>query len=121
VLCDALEEHPTLERLNLCCTAGDIQDTARKTTRMQSLMKMLQGNTMLNRIALTPTECDMHIYAKAILPRLMKTPQFRSVNQTRGVLRPKLLGRALYSVNDNPTLLWMFLSNNIPAAFAGRM
>jgi hypothetical protein len=90
-------------------------------TRVQSLLKMLQVNTLLHTIQLMPDECDMHIYTKAILPRLKNTPQFRSVSQTRGVLRSNLLGRALYSVNDNPTLLWMFLSSNIPAAFAGRM
>jgi hypothetical protein len=121
VLCDALGKHPTLECLDLWGTVGDIQDAAQKTTRMQSLLKMLQVNTMVHTIKLTPTECDMHIYTNAILPRLKKTPQFHSVSQTRGVLRSKLLGRALYSVNDNPTLLWMFLSNNIPTAFAGRM
>jgi hypothetical protein len=121
VFCDSLGNHPTLERLDLCRTAGDILDMAQKTTRMQSLLKMLQVNTVLHTIDLTPAECNMHIYTKAILPRLTNTPQFRSVSQTRGVLRSKLLGRALYSVNDNPTLLWMFLSNNIPVAFAGRM
>jgi hypothetical protein len=120
VLCDSLGKHPTLEWLNLALL-GNIQDTAQKTTRMRSLLKMLQFNTRLDTIQLNPADCDMHIYTNAILPRLKNTPQFRSVSQTRGVLRSKLLGRALYSVNDNPTLLWMFLSSNVPAAFAGKM
>jgi hypothetical protein len=82
---------------------------------------MLQVSTQLDIIQLDWTDCDMHIFTNAILPRLENTRQFRSVSQTRGLLRSKLLGQALYSVNDNPTLLWMFLSNNIPAAFVGKM
>jgi hypothetical protein len=121
VLCDSLGKHPTLECLDLRRTAGNIQDTAQQATRMRSLLKMLQFNTRLHKILVTPTECNMRIYTKAILPRLKYTPQFRSVSQAHGVFRSKLLGRALYSVNGNPTLLWRFLSNNVPAAFAGKM
>jgi hypothetical protein len=88
---------------------------------MESLLGMLLVITMLHTIGLTPDGYDTQIWTQAILPRLANTPQFRSVHQARDLWRSKLLVRALHSVNNDPTLLWMFLSSDIQAAFAGRM
>jgi hypothetical protein len=128
ILCKSLARHPTLEVLNFYFTAcGGSEDfkcvltDVQKTSRMESLLEMLQVNTMLHTIELRPDERDTQIWKQAILPRLANTPQFRSVHQARDLWRSKLLVRALHSVNDDPTLLWMFLSSDIKSAFAGRM
>jgi hypothetical protein len=75
---------------DLRIAAGDIQNTLQKAP-----FEMLQVNTLLHTIELNPAECDMRFFTKAILPRLEKTPQFRSVSQTPWRV-------ALYSVNGNP-------------------
>jgi hypothetical protein len=38
-----------------------------------------------------------------------------------GLLRRKLLGRALGSISSNPSLIWMFLSGNTDARFGPSM
>jgi hypothetical protein len=126
ILCESLAKHPTLKDLRLVpieddsgytyfggdsCVLTDVQ----KTSRMQSVSEMLEVHPMLHTIKLRPDERDTQIWTQAILPRLANPPQFRSVRQARDLSRSKLLVRALH------TLLWMFLSSEVQAAFAGRM
>jgi hypothetical protein len=60
------------------------------------------------------------VYQNAILPRLeMNRNSFlvqrRAVKRADPSIRPQLLGRALHVVRYNPELVFLFLSENVPA------
>jgi hypothetical protein len=73
----------------------------------------------LHNIQLSEDERDEEIYTEEILPRLetnLYRPRVLAVKKTKEItFREKVLGRALFSVNSSPNLVWMFLSENVDA------
>jgi hypothetical protein len=130
-LCQSLARHPTLQKLCLCSTAQDTSVTGpglararpltisqkRKTDRAQSVLEMFRTNTVLHTFIVDKAEFDERILEDFIQPYLklnLHRPRIRALAANAdGALRAKLLGRALLSVNNNPTLLWMFLLGNV--------
>jgi hypothetical protein len=126
ILCESLQAHPTLTRLNLYSTvqrgpAGIpiIFSDEQKTLWTRLLADMVQQNTVLHTIQLDSSERDDQIYTEEIRPYLVTNlyrPRVRAIKKTKDrPFREKLLGRALYSVRSNPNLVWMLLSENVDA------
>jgi hypothetical protein len=126
ILCEALQAHPTLTCLNLRTTmprspADDliVFSDELKTRRTRALSEMMQHNTVLQTIDLHVSERDEHIYTEEIRPYLetnLYRPRVLAIKKTKDrPFREKVLGRAVYSVNWNPNLLWMLLSENVDA------
>jgi hypothetical protein len=128
ILCQSLQKHPTLIRVDLTETgpmnpSGDIcalLSDEQKTRRTHELAEMMQTNTILCYITLSTGEYDEHIYAESIQPRLdanLYRPRVLAVKKEaeRRPFRQKILGRALARVSSEPNLVWMFLSENVDA------
>jgi hypothetical protein len=117
ILYESLQAHPTLTKLDLSHTGsgnGLTDDQKTHRTRMT-----VQWNTVLHTIILSEGERDEQIYTGSILPYLetnLYRPRILAVKQTtERPFREKVLGRALYCVKSNPSLVWMFLSENVDA------
>jgi hypothetical protein len=126
ILCKSLLKHPTLKYLDLRDTGprGAAQDSNERQTRRahchtNAILKMLQANTVLQRLDLTPGECVECILLDVIEPYMGRLPDVRALNEYRGPMRAQLLGRALHTVNDNPALVWRLFSNNNELAMFG--
>jgi hypothetical protein len=82
------------------------------------LADMVHRNTILHTVTLG-NERDPQIYTEEILSRLetnLYRPRVLAVKKTKEItFREKVLGRALFSVNSSPNLVWMFLSENVDA------
>jgi hypothetical protein len=126
LLCQSLQNHPTLTSLGLACTGPKLptekteMSIERKISRTRALADMLQTNTILHTIRLFPGEYDERIYTESIEPRLetnMYRPRVLAVKKEADdrPYRQKVLGRALNCVKSNPNLVWMFLSGNVDA------
>jgi hypothetical protein len=128
ILCESLQGHPTLTSLSLAYTcplnpAGIGTrvnlSTEQKRERTRMVAEVMRENTILQTINIREDECDEQIYTEAILPNLLANryrPRVLAVTETRDrEIREKVLGRALYTVNSNPNLVWMFLSKNVGA------
>jgi hypothetical protein len=126
ILCESLKAHPSLTSLDLRDTrplsltgTRIMLSDEQKTHRTCVLAEMVKHNTVLQTIHLRETERDEQIYAELILPHLETNryrPRVLAVKKTTE--RPyheKVLGRALHCVRSNPTLVWMFLSQNVDA------
>jgi hypothetical protein len=78
--------------------------------------KMLQQNTVLHTIRSSHDECCQRLIQESIRPRL-QINRFRSrvnaVKERPDQLRCQILGRALYAVRRDPSLVLMFLAENI--------
>jgi hypothetical protein len=126
LLCQSLQNHPTLTSLGLACT-GPKRPTDKtelseeqKTRRTRALADMLQTNTILHTVRLFSGEYDERIYTESIEPRLetnLYRPRVLAVEKEANdrPFRQKVLGRALNCVKSNPNLVWMFLSGNVDA------
>jgi hypothetical protein len=125
-LCESLKAHPTLTCLDLRSTSprhpiGNriVLTDDQKLHRTRLLAEMVQHNTVLHTIQLSEDERDEEIYTEEILPRLetnLYRPRVLAVKKTKEItFREKVLGRALFSVNSSPNLVWMFLSENVDA------
>jgi hypothetical protein len=128
ILCQSLARHPALERMDVTRTILIFPDgnepivplsETQKTRRTEMLLEMLKVNTVLHNIDLTLQDCNQQILNDEIRPRLLVNRYRPRVRELRGTtqgndysLRAKLLGRALHSVNQQPTILWMFLSSH---------
>jgi hypothetical protein len=126
ILCKSLSRHPTLGYLELRDTGprdASQDSTERKTRRAycrtDAILKMLQANTVLQKLYLTPGDCDERILSDIIRPYMRRLPDINALNAHRGPMRAQLLGRALHTVNDNPALVWRLLSNNKDLALLG--
>jgi hypothetical protein len=91
-----------------------------KTTRMNAILQMLHLNTVVHTIALPDAFSNEEVYRNSILPLLeMNRSRFevqrRAVKRADPSIRPQLLGRALHVVRYNPELVFLFLSENVPA------
>jgi hypothetical protein len=124
ILCRSLERHPTLTSLDLRDTRptrqaseGVMLEQKRKRTR--AIADFLEQNTMLQTVHLSEQERESRIYEELIHPRLeMNLYRARALaiqtdNHDDRPFREKVLGRALYCVRRNPSLVWMFLSQNV--------
>jgi hypothetical protein len=81
------------------------------------LLEMLKVNCVLHSIDLTLHDYNQRIIHDEIRPRLFVNryrPRVRALRAQNNdnFLRAKLLGRALYSANGYPTILWMFLTSH---------
>jgi hypothetical protein len=129
ILCQSLARHPTLEHMDVTSPIQmfDIGNEepivplseTQKTRRIEMLLEMLKVNTVLHKITGPLQEYDQQIIHDEIRPRLLVNRYRPRVRELRGTiqgndtsLRAKLLGRALHSVNKQPTILWMFLSSH---------
>jgi hypothetical protein len=119
VLCHSLSSHPTLETLDLSSTGTnriDMSDET-KTHRCTYILNLLQSNTVLRSIHLSSDERDETIWIESILPHLQTRAYQSRVLEIKAVThqpyRSKLFGRALYSVQTKPYLLYLFLIGNV--------
>jgi hypothetical protein len=123
-ICRSIERHPKLQRLCLLGTGptgeGGVMSAKSKALRASAIVQMIQVNGVLEEVNVTPAECDEQILSDVIRPYLRYAKNIREVNEDRcNPLREQPLGRALRRVNDDPTLLWMILSNDMDIALAG--
>jgi hypothetical protein len=87
---------------------------------MDAILQMLQLNTVVQTIEL-PGEIRLEaVYQNFILPRLEMNRtcfevQRQAVKRADPSIRPQLLGQALHAVRFNPELVFLFLSENVPA------
>jgi hypothetical protein len=124
ILCQSLEQHPTLTSLDLRDTRPTRQASEevmleQKRKRTRAVADLLEQNTILQTVHLSEQEREGRVYAELIQPRL-ETNLYRArvlviKHTTRNdrPLREKVLGRALYCVRSNPNLVWMFLLQNM--------
>jgi hypothetical protein len=89
-------------------------------TRMNAILQMLQHNTVVHTIELPDAYNNGEVYQNSILPRLEMNRtcfevQRQAVKRADPSIRPQLLGRALFVVRYNPELIFLFLSENVPA------
>ena len=130
IMCQSLANHPALDCLHLMCTATFGIDSswrllllseARKSHRTQCLVEMLKVNTIVKHIHMIDAEYDETIWRDEIIPRLEMNrlrPRIVAVKKTQGTLRAPLFGRALHTIRDNNTFLFMMAKGNVDS-FAG--
>jgi hypothetical protein len=118
----SVARHPKLEEIILPLYSSTWRDTwrdgntdAQKTHRTQVMVDALRINTVLHTIELGRVDFDEEILESTVYPLLLTNryrPRVGAITEVEGLLRPKLLGRALGSISSNPSLIWMFLSGN---------
>jgi hypothetical protein len=125
VMCQSVANHPAIESLSLHKTASRSRPTndtylvmseAEKTYRTQCLVEMLKVNTVVKEIDCLPDERDESIWRNEIVPRLEINkfrPRIGTVKKIQGTSRAPLFGRALHTVNDNDTFLYMMVNGNV--------
>jgi hypothetical protein len=127
ILCESLQAHLSLTSLDLRDTrpgnpvgaAIILLSAEQKTRRTRVLAEMVQRNTVLYTISASANDRDQQIYTEEIQPYLVTNlyrPRVHAIKKTQDrPFREKVLGRALYSVRSNPSLVWMLLSKNVDA------
>jgi hypothetical protein len=124
ILCQSLEQHPTLISLDLRDTRPTRQASEevileQKRTRTRAIADLLEGNTILQTVHLSEQEREGRIYTELIQPRLeinlyrVRVLAIKEGTQNDRPFREKVLGRALHCVRSNPNLVQMFLSQNM--------
>jgi hypothetical protein len=124
VLCNSLQTHPSLEELHLprISTRGPV---SAEDHWMHRIVEMLQENTVVQMIWINMNPYSVkgdpvgtEIYKTLVRP-LLKLNEFRncirSIKKAPISLREKLFGRALQKVREDPTRVWMLLSENASA------
>jgi hypothetical protein len=79
------------------------------------MVDALRVNTVLHIIELNRDDFDGDILDSTVYPLLLANryrPRVGTISEVEGPLRHKLLGRALGSISNNPSLIWMFLLGN---------
>jgi hypothetical protein len=109
--------HPKLEEnfLPQGNTWRDGTTDAQKTNRTQVMVDALHVNNVLLTIELNRVDYDEDILDSTVYPLLLANkyrPRVRVIAQEEGEHRRMLLGRALGSTSNNPSLMWMLLSGN---------
>jgi hypothetical protein len=124
ILCQSIARHPTLELVDVSSQipifpGGNERvvplSETQKTRRAKMLLEMLKVNTVLRDITMSMQDCNQQILYVEIFPRLLINryrPRVREIRTQDHTLRAKLLGRALYSVNGNPSIILLFLSSH---------
>jgi hypothetical protein len=120
VICDSLNNHPTLEVLNLRAAGGMAAlAPAVLKSRIQALVDMLKINMSIRTIHLNDCYSQHEFYS--IVPYLETNrlrPRVHAIQKTRPIpYRVKVLGRALFAVRTDPNHFWMLLSGNAEVAF----
>jgi hypothetical protein len=125
LLVSSLTTHPRIKRVSIFRTsvgAGHSSLLAEsKWTVMNAILQMLQHNTVVETLESSPDYFEHEeVYQNSILPRLEMNRncfevQRQAVKRSDPSLRPQLLGRALHVVRFNPELVYLFLSENVPA------
>jgi hypothetical protein len=127
ILCQSLQKHPILTRVDLTETGSTrlverstLLSAEQNTNRTRAIAEMMQTNTILCTIRLSAGERDEDIYTESIQPSLeanLYRPRVLAVKKEADdrPFRQKVLGRALSCVRSNPSLVWMFLSENMDA------
>jgi hypothetical protein len=113
-MCRSIAQHPKLQKICLRTNTRSTPSSESKILRTGAVVRMLRDNYLLQEVDLAPSECDERIQRDVILPYLRYARNIRALNDYRGpmAIRTQLLGRAMRKVNNNPTLLWMVLSNH---------
>jgi hypothetical protein len=118
-MCNSLRKHLKLKSLDLFHTQDPCWTEKKKAMRIRAVAAMLLSNTVLEKIFFSPGEVDEQLFKDVINPRLemnrsLFKSQRRAVQSAPCSLRSKLLGRAVRSgIRHNPSLIWLFLSENI--------
>jgi hypothetical protein len=122
ILCESLKTHRTLTCLDLRYNrrwnaARPTITNEQKVHRTRAIAEMLEVNTVLHTIKLSPSQIDNHICTELVNPRLEMNryrPRILAIKQADNRFRRALLGRALQSelVRNKSNCLWMFLSEN---------
>jgi hypothetical protein len=120
ILCESLKMHRNLISLDLCRThqwSAPPMTDEQKLHRTRALAEMLEVNTVLHTIKLSPFQFDKKIFTESVNPRLETNrygPRVLAIKQADDRFRRALLGRALQSelVRYKSNILWMFLSGN---------
>jgi hypothetical protein len=111
-ICRAIAHHPKLQKVCLRAIRSTPSTIEGKVLRTNAVLRMLRDNYVLQHVDTPLGECDEHIQRDVILPYLKHARNIRALNDHREPMRAQLLGRAVRKVNNDPTLLWMVLSNN---------
>jgi hypothetical protein len=131
IMCQSLASHPAIECLDLDETVFcDINSEPSyrgshvmlmSVGRKRSLVEMLKVNTTTTKIEIGSKDRDESVWRSEIEPRL-EMNKFRSrifaVKKTQGTLRAPLFGRAVHTIDDNATFLYMMVKGNVDV-FAG--
>jgi hypothetical protein len=93
---------------------------AANASTMNAVLRLAQRNTVVHTIDLPDYYQAEEIYENSIVPRLeMNRSRFeeqrRAIKRADPSIRAQLLGRVLHVVRSNPDLLFLFLSENVPA------
>jgi hypothetical protein len=117
MLCQSLAGHPSLERMDVLRGRFVPLSKTQKRRRTEMLAEMLKVNTVLHSITVTLEDYNQRIIHDEVRPRLFVNnyrPRVRAMRtqSNDNSLRAKLLERALHSVNEHPTILWMFLTSH---------
>jgi hypothetical protein len=125
----SLANHATLQCLNLTATqhwkassSRPFAATESKGSRpagLQAVNTILQSNTELHTVHLTSMPVsDQAFIHRTIRPRLRFNEcrqRVHLIQRAQTSVRQQLLGRVLGIVADDPTLVWLFVSNNVDA------
>jgi hypothetical protein len=117
ILYQSLSLHPSLTNLKLRSTRPTFLTDGQKAHRICLLAEMVQYNTSLHTIEVTPYDRDQKIYTEMIHPYLETNryrPRVLAITKAAIPLRRPLLGLALQTraVRNESNLLWIFLSAN---------
>jgi hypothetical protein len=129
VMCQSLANHPATEYIRVDWhnehsrppSSTLVMPEAKKTYRTQCLVEMLKVNTVVKEIDCLPDDRDQSIWRNEIVPRLEINkfrPRIGAVKKIQGTSRAPSFGRALHTVNDNDTFLYMMVNGNVDL-FAG--
>jgi hypothetical protein len=130
----SLMNHTTLQCLNLTATQhwkasssrhfAATESKGRRPAGLQAVNTILQLNTELHTVHLSSLSAsDQDFVHRAIRPRLRFNTCRRRVHliqRAQTTIRQQVLGRALGTVNDDPNLVWLFVSNNMDALCLAR-
>jgi hypothetical protein len=121
LLFTSISMHPRIKCLSIILNNRFVSFSAEsKATVMNGILQMLYLNTVMQTINLPDTFTDEAVYQNSILPRLEMNRscfevQRQIVKRADPSIRPQLLGRVLHMVRYNPNLVFLFLSENVPA------
>jgi hypothetical protein len=115
----SLSTHPLIEVVSLIIPWTHLSATL-KTKRVHAILQMLRLNTVVHTIILANSFRREALYQNSILPRLEINRscfevQRLALKRADPSIRSQLLGRALHMVQYNPNLVFLFLSENVPA------
>jgi hypothetical protein len=119
----SLATHPRMKFMTIfpCTFPHQPLSAESKSSRMKAILRMVYLNTVVRTIDVSHNPfIDEEVFQSSILPRLEMNRscfelQRQAVKRAGPSIRPQLLGRALHAVRYNPELVFLFLSENVPA------